>query len=294
MSRLTPLLIGFVYVILFTGAPAVAAESASSRLLPPTSHLLVAAPGLVLLSEELHFSCDELQCKVVATATVNAPAAMSVDFSFLAPQGVRIVSMVNGMPELPQVERLQAPATTAPAVPASGFPDLRKADDQAVYRGNLWSPRVLGEFVEANDMALATFTARLQEGANRLTISYTQPLAWFTTASGGRRVSLLQYELWPLAQWSRDPAFSLQLSLRLQRPQPGWWQEKFGRVLQIDGYTATIAGVRTPLAVKAVQDNNDLLLRETFAGAGVERLVFVIGEAGDLEKVRTRDALVSP
>jgi hypothetical protein len=293
MFRLTPLLICSLFAALFA-FHADAAESERSRLLPPTSHLLAADPGLVLVSERLSLSCDELQCKVDATAIVNAPAAMNIDLSFLAPKGVRIVSMVNGMPELPRVERLSAPVSEGGASATSESPDLRSSVGQAAYRALLWSPRVLGEFVEANDLLIATFTARLQAGENRISLAYSQPLAWFLTSSGSRRVSILQYELWPILQWKRDPAFALQMQFRLVRPVPGWWQGHFGRVLDLNVYTATLEGIRSPLSEKPIQDKDDLVLAKVFSETIPARLVLVVGEAQDLESNSKAEALVSP
>jgi hypothetical protein len=71
-----------------------------------------------------------------------------------------------------------------------------------------------------------------------------------------RFVHSVQYEVWPIKQWRRSEDFTLDLTVKMKRDEPGWWASTFG----------TLRGLRCALGrrgqvLTSVQEDGQLVVR---------------------------------
>lgn len=187
-------------------APVVVPSSPSSALASPD-------PGLTVDGESLRFACGPASCDVTAQYEVTAAAAVRVHLEFILPVERPVTAVTN------------AEADSVTVVPAH---PLRPAEARGLARGEQGGPALFR----------AGFESSLRAGPNTVTVRYTQPLGAEETDYGygkkqGRMVQRFRYELWPLREWSRGPAFHVRLAVGIDRAAPGWWQRRFGKVKSV-------------------------------------------------------------
>ena len=174
----------------------------------PSFALATAGAGLTVERERLRFACGAASCEVTAEYEVTAAAAVTVGLSFVLPVDGPVTARTNARADA---------VTVAPAAPLSA--EERKAAGRAGRN--------------APPLFRALFESTLEAGRNTLAVAYRQPLGAEETDYGywkktGRMVQSFGYEVWPLAEWPRSPAFRLSLAVSLERPAPGLLSRWFG------------------------------------------------------------------
>lgn len=206
-SRVRPWAV-VVAAALVAGPPA-RANIRAPRIVPESPSAALSAPSVPLevTSERLEFRCGADACLVTARYEVTAAAAVTADLDFVLPVGGPVTAATNDGEE---------PVQVVPAAPLRGG-----------EAGSLPPPAR-----DAPPLFRAGFRSRLREGRNTLTVRYSQPLgaeeADYGYGRAGWMVQKFRYELWPLREWTRGPAFRLQLSVTVDRPAPSWWARTFG------------------------------------------------------------------
>lgn len=190
--------------------PSASGNLRAPRVIPESPSSALAAPALPLTveGESLRLVCGADSCLVTAQYEVRASAASRVELEFILPTGGDVTATTNSDRDTVQV---------VPAAP------LRPEELRALPPHE----------TRAAPLFRAGFESSLREGSNTLTVRYSQPLGAEEVDYGylkkeGRMVQRLRYELWPLREWKRDPAFRVKLSVAIDRPAPGWWQRRFG------------------------------------------------------------------
>jgi hypothetical protein len=181
-----------------------------------------AVNNLTVRHEDLSFSCDSSQCKVVATYFVRSRQPYDVELRFIIPVPALATARVGNAAG--RVSVIQAPAKET-TLEKNIFFDYREYDRPPCYQ--------------------ATVTAPISVGENTLTFEYLQPLGAFERGYGyffpreGRMVQEFAYGLWPLREWRRAPDFKIHLTVTIPRMPPTRWQRWFGKTKTIACFLRT-------------------------------------------------------
>ncbi len=182
-------------------APRETHESPSSALYAPT-------PKPIVREERLEIGCEGEGCRIEAVYRVESAVPRRVTLEFIVPDGVTIEARVG--------------ASTA-SVAARAF-DPGDARERDARRGLFHEP------LEA--LHKASFEASLEAGITEITVRYAQPVSSQERGQGyfhaGSPVGLVQYELWPLKEWTLADDFALHARVRMRRDPPGLWARLFG------------------------------------------------------------------
>jgi hypothetical protein len=186
-------------------APVVVRESPSTALAAPDA-------GITVDGEALRFACSAVACDVTAEYDVVAEDAVRVRLDFVLPVEGPVTAVTNG---------------ASGAVTVVSAQPRRPSEARGLPRGEPAAPGLFR----------AGFESALRAGRNRVSVRYAQPLGAGEVGYGygkkGRMVQRFRYELWPLREWSRGASFRLRLAVSMERPAPGWWQSRFGRVRSV-------------------------------------------------------------
>lgn len=228
----------------------------------PSSALYAPAGGLTVTGEELTFDCSE-RCAVTAAYAVSAAKEGRLAFEFILPVKEQVAvragpagAAVKVGPAEPLGER---EAKGLAAASARSF----RGDCAPLYR--------------------ARFEATLAAGANRIVVTYSQPLGAYERDYGyfkkGRWVRTFQYEVWPLKEWMLARGFTARLIVTMPRPAPGWWKRTFGTVRSI-ACRALKDDTSTPLVgARLTQKGGTLEYRADLPAAALpDRLVCNLGD----------------
>jgi hypothetical protein len=215
----------FVAITAALAAPGLAAanlRAPGSVPHAPSSALYAPAGGLTVTGEELSFDCGDTRCAVTAAYAVSAAKADRLAFEFILPVKEQVavrVGPAGAAVKVGPAEPLNERETKALAAAARSF----RNDRASLFR--------------------ARFEATLAAGANRIVITYNQPLGAHERDYGyfkkGRWVQTFQYEVWPLKEWTLAPGFTAKLTVAMPRPAPSWWKRTFGTVRSIACHGAT-------------------------------------------------------
>jgi hypothetical protein len=213
----------------------------------PSSALYAPAGGLTVTGEELAFDCSE-RCAVTAAYAVTAAKEGRLAFEFILPVKEQVAVRVG-------------PASAAVKVgPAEPLGEREAKGLAAAGARSFRGDRV--------PLYRARFEATLAAGANRIVVTYSQPLGAYERDYGyfkkGRWVQAFQYEVWPLKEWTLAPGFTAKVTVTMPRPAPGWWKRTFGQVRSIacHGMTgdkgASLAGARLTQKGRTLEYRVDL------------------------------------
>jgi hypothetical protein len=193
---------------LLSSAPAYANLRAPMHVeAQPSSTLYPADQRLEVEQEELEFTCGPDSCAVQARYRVRVQEGGegAYSFEFILPTDQPVKVLVG--------DRQVGTALVKPE-------KLSPREEAAV----------LPHFVLP--LFKAGFTGTLRSGGNAILVGYRQPLSGMEHGHSyfrdGRWVHALQYEVWPLKEWRRAPGFRLRLVVKMEREEPGWWQQAFG------------------------------------------------------------------
>lgn len=230
-------------------APVVVHESPSTALAAP-------GPGLTVTGESLRFACGAEACDVAAEYAVTAAEAVRVRLELVLPVESPVTAVTNGE---------AGGVSVVPAEP------LRPAEARALPPAEAGAPALFR----------ASFESALRAGANTVAVGYRQPLGARETDYGygkkrGRMVQRFRYELWPLREWSRGPGFRIRLSLALDRPQPGWWQSRFGKVKSVNCLSSDPAAPQ--LAARREQRGEKLWYEAELGPSIPDRITCYLGD----------------
>jgi hypothetical protein len=261
MSRTAQLLV--VVLITLASGPA-AANLRAPGFVPhsPSSALYAPAGGLTVTGEELSFDCTE-RCAVTAAYAVTAAKEGRLAFEFILPVKEQVAVRVGPA---------GAAVKVGPAEP------LNQREAKAMDAANARSFRS-----DRTPLYRARFEATLVAGANRIVVTYSQPLGAYERDYGyfkkGRWVQTFQYEVWPLKEWALAPGFTASLTVTMPRPAPGWWKRTFGKVRSI-ACRSLKGDTSTPLVgARVTQRGRTLEYRANLAAAGLpDRLACSLGD----------------
>jgi hypothetical protein len=213
----------------------------------PSSALRAPAGGLTVAGEELTCACAE-RCAVTAVYAVTAAKEARLAFEFILPVKEQVAVRVG---------RAGAVVRVGPAEPLN---EREAAGLAAAGARSFRGDRV--------PLYRARFEATLAAGANRIVVTYDQPLGAFERDHGyfkkGRWVQTFQYEVWPLKEWKLAPGFTAKVTVTMPRPAPGWWKRTFGKVRSIachghaGGKDAPLAGARLTQRGRTLEYRADL------------------------------------
>jgi hypothetical protein len=230
-------------------APVVIPESPSSALAAP-------AIPLTVEREVLGFVCGADACLVTAQYEVLSAAASRVQLEFILPAEGPVTATTNGGRDTVQV---------VPAAP------LRPEEIRTLLAGETRTPPLFR----------AAFQSSLGEGANTLTIRYSQPLGAEEVGYGylkkqGRMVQRFRYELWPLREWKRSPGFRVKLSVAIERPAPGWWKRRLGNPRSV---TCLTSDTTAPVPAGRLEQKGGQLWYEAELGPSIpDRITCFMGD----------------
>ena len=213
----------------------------------PSSALRTRAPasGLVVQGERLAIACDKT-CDVVATYTVDAKAARTVELEFVLPTSAPI--------EVRHGQAAVAPIVAEAKPLAPHEYQLDRSSMKARYGGG--------------DAPLfrARFSLALTAGQNAIEVRYVQPLGGQERGHGyfsdGTWVHRFHYELWPLAEWALADDFSMQVAVSWTLPEVSTWTKWFGEVPAVrclgGGRGVTAETPLAPTATKKIASGRQL------------------------------------
>ena len=228
----------------------------------PSSALYAPAGGLTVTGEELTFECDG-RCAVTAAYAVTAARAGRLAFEFILPVKEQVAVRVGPAGEAVKVGPAEPLGAREAKAMRAALARAHRDDRVALYR--------------------ARFEATLAAGANRVVVTYVQPLGAYERDYGyfkkGRWVHTFQYEVWPLKEWTLAPGFTARLTVTMPRPAPGWWKRTFGTVRSI-ACRALKEDSSTPLVgARLTQRQGTLEYRVDLAAATLpDRLVCNLGD----------------
>ena len=141
------------------------------------------------------------------------------------------------------------------------------------------------------------FDAAIRPGENTIQVNYHQPysfaepyVAYFSSPSPMRYVS---YELWPLKEWSLEPGFKIDLTVRLYNSRHGFLNMKRDGLYVAAGRfkDAHYSGMFRNSSEQALErmetpSDNQLVYRTSMQGNISDRLFIITGEEGTLNAVR--------
>ena len=177
----------------------------------------LAAPGGDLrarvLHEDLTFRCRAKTCRVTASYVTDVDRAARARLEFVLPVNVQVGARMGTTP---------VPVSFTSA--ADHFDEYRRRLDLDPSHPDGSQPAPALYKAEA----IVDFAA----GRNEITFEYEQTLAATEEGYGyfhdGKMVRNLTYVLWPLAEWTRAPDFTIKLRVEVERAPPSWWKRTFG------------------------------------------------------------------
>lgn len=216
VDRLAASLIAHLVAICATPAGVAFANIRAPKVVqqvPSTAPFPVdASLGLVVLGEDLTFTCGAQLCDVEAGYRIRSHDAVSVSLTFVMPLRAPLRIRVGSLDAVGHIVEA---------------PDGVFQDDELVDSSDGRGP--LGRLPKYQ----ATFVAPLVVGDNTVTVAYRQPMGQREHGHGyfrkGRFTDFFRYELWPLSEWRHGPGFSISGTVSIRRPPPSWWTRTFSQ-----------------------------------------------------------------
>lgn len=236
-----------------------------TRFYPPIRHPPVAAVGLTVLSEQLLLHCEKPgslreTCLITARYNVEAREQSSLTFDFImSGSDIQIAAFINGREASAQRVKPERRAEDGPIVP--DYDKLRRERTDSGF--------------DRSDNPFRTFASRfrgtLRAGKNEIAVRYNRPFSYYETdyagcypffsPESGRFVHFIDYELWPLREWTRAPDFHLDIRFSIPHKKPSWWAGLFSerKVLVCRGSDRENQGRTVALQGSTLQQNADRL-----------------------------------
>jgi len=237
-------------------SPRAGANIRAPRTIPesPSSAFAAAGGTLTVLRERLRFDCGAEACRVSAEYDVTATEATRARLEFVLPVASPVTATTNGAAGAVQV------VPTRPSGPG-------------------WENLTADAGTGAAPLFSAAFESAFRAGSNTVSVRYSQPLGGeetgYTYGKAGRMVRRFRYELWPLREWTRSPAFRLELAVAIERPAPSWWARRFGNPRSVN-CLATNPG--TALAGRREQRGGQLWYEAEVGPTIPDRITCYIGD----------------
>ncbi len=185
------------YVLANLRAPMWFPEAPSSFLSKVSSDNT--AQNLEVQKERLTMDCSYTSCDVDAVYYIAAKQSERLQFEFILPVDVSVVTNINGLSSV----------ATVSMIPYSISDRFNDNSSAKAYK--------------------AVFTGRLNAGDNFIQINYEQKLGLFESDYGyfthSRFTEKFTYALGPLKEWQLAPDFSLDITLSTPKQRPdrdGW------------------------------------------------------------------------
>lgn len=129
------------------------------------------------------------------------------------------------------------------------------------------------------------FDAGIRSGENTVKVSYRQPYSMAESEVGSPPMRYVSYELWPLKEWSLDPGFKVDITVRLHNPRYGFLNMKrdglsvsAGRFKDVrNGGLVKASSSLSPNTLESLPDGH-IVYRTLLQGDIPDRLFIISGE----------------